>query len=87
MALQADKPSEIEYIPTVSYYVGLSNTELKQSIIVCSLTQATDTCSVSSLHPCNEWGSPAYLIYQIRLVFAALKETLLQNALKASGIL
>jgi guanine nucleotide-binding protein G(i) subunit alpha len=53
------------------------------------LTQATDTSNVSGLglnvyqrdptDPCSG--------VQIRLVFAAVKETILQNALRDSGIL
>lgn len=47
------------------------------------LTQATDTSNVSlSSHV----GVP-FDLAQIRLVFAAVKETILQNALRDSGIL
>lgn len=57
------------------------------------LTQATDTSNVRSetaapvVHPA---AAPAHKVtssLQIRLVFAAVKETILQNALRDSGIL
>jgi guanine nucleotide-binding protein G(i) subunit alpha len=48
------------------------------------LTQATDTSNVSLSIP-RFWVSTDMM--QIRLVFAAVKETILQNALRDSGIL
>lgn len=52
------------------------------------LTQATDTSNVSS--PLVRFGDRLLMdvtTAQIRLVFAAVKETILQNALRDSGIL
>lgn len=53
------------------------------------LTQATDTNNVRSRLASSLSGLQelTLLCYQIRLVFAAVKETLLQNALRDSGIL
>jgi guanine nucleotide-binding protein G(i) subunit alpha len=62
------------------------------------LTQATDTSNVCSFHssfislistssfPLDHFGRED-ADHQIRLVFAAVKETILQNALRDSGIL
>jgi len=49
------------------------------------LTQATDTSNVSRMTLSLKNLLIRYL--QIRLVFAAVKETILQNALRDSGIL
>lgn len=49
------------------------------------LTQATDTSNVRFLARSSLRSRRADLRWQIRLVFAAVKETILQNALRDSG--